>query len=113
MVHSDINEERRAHNRFKAPILWRMTRFPLPPKQVIDISQGGLRIYGDSLFEVGEQFALELLFPNKTVAACKVRVQWYARLPAKAAADYEVGLQFVDLSAESLELIQAVIGATI
>lgn len=74
-----------------------------------DASQGGLQIYVDDKLEIGKQLSLSLsLSEGKSVRTiqAKARVVWITETPQKAPKPYKAGLEFVDITAESLEFLK-------
>ena len=103
--------DRRRYHRARSAILVRpagpLTR--VAPRQVKDISLGGLRAYSDELHKVGEKLEVELAFPDGGGATCLAEVVWAEELPAGAPARYETGLRFLQIEPEDLERIAALL----
>ena len=57
----------------------------------------------------GKRFEIELLLPGETLLTCNVRVVWQRPLPDDAAAKYEAGLRFVNVSDEQLDKLAGVL----
>jgi len=72
----------------------------------IDISFGGLRIYADEAYEVGACLRLDVFFPRVAPATFATEVMWIKTLGKGAPARFELGLAFVDLTPESLDLLR-------
>lgn len=103
--------DRRRYHRARSAILVRpagpLTR--VGPRQVRDISVGGLRAYSDDLQRVGAKLEIELAFPDGGGATCLAEVVWAEALPAGAPARYELGLRFLQVEPEDLERITALL----
>lgn len=97
----------RRYRRVRADILVRpagpLTR--VAPRQVKDISLGGLRAYSDEKHKIGARLELELFFPDGGSAVCIAEVVWAEQLQNDAPARYEMGLCFVQVEPEDLERI--------
>ncbi len=63
-----------------------------------DVSAGGLRLLSDRPREKGEQLDLEMLLPDGSWLRVITKVAWSVKLDVGSAAEYEVGLRFVDLT---------------
>jgi hypothetical protein len=103
--------DRRRFHRARAPILVRpagpLTR--VAPRQVNDISVGGLRAYSDDAQALGTRLERELLLPAGSSVTCLAEVVWTEALPAGAPARFEMGLRFVEVEPEELNRIAAVL----
>ncbi len=101
----------RRYRRVRAPILVRplgpLAR--LAPRQVTDISLGGLRVLSDEPQRVGDRLEIELVFPGGGSATCTAEVVWGEALGPVAAARFEMGLRFVEVDPDDLERIAAVL----
>lgn len=74
------------------------------PQSTLDISRGGSRIYSNQLWQVGEKLKLQFFVPGNEVIS-HVRVAWIKDAQKDAPAQYEVGLQFVEISEASLNVL--------
>jgi Tfp pilus assembly protein PilZ len=70
-------------------------------RQATDVSLGGVRVYADEAPEVGDRLALELFLPDSSEAACVVEVVWIEPLPEGAPARFDVGVKYVEISAQA------------
>jgi len=103
--------DRRRYRRVRAAILVRPLG-PLArvaPRQVSDISAGGLRVYSDEKQRVGSRIEIELVFPDGGSATCTAEVVWAEELAAGEPARYEMGLRFVEVDPDDLDRIAAVL----
>ena len=108
-VTDDAN--RRRFQRVQAPVYCRPLGKPFfgPKSQPIDISTGGLRIYGDDPMSPGDRLELELFLPDETSVVCEAEVVWVDPLPADAPARFDVGLKFLHVGQADLEKLAAVL----
>lgn len=81
----------------------------MAPRQVSDISLGGLRVLADEPHRVAERMEIELVFPDGGSATCTTEVVWAEALGPTAAARYEMGLRFVEVDPDDLDRIAAVL----
>jgi hypothetical protein len=103
--------DRRRYRRARAAILVRPLG-PLArvaPREVGDISVGGLRAYSDDRQRVGARLEIELVFPDGGSASCMAEVVWVEKLPVDAPALYEMGLRFVEVDPDDVERISGVL----
>lgn len=103
--------DRRRYRRVRAAILVRPLG-PLAqvaPRQVSDISAGGLRVYADEAQRVGARIEIELVFPDGGSATCQADVVWAERLPIDSPARFEMGLRFVEVDPDDLGRIASVL----
>lgn len=80
-----------------------------PPRQVADISVGGMRAYADEEPRVGARLEIELVFPDGPTLVCKADVVWVEELFADEPAQYEMGLSFVEVAQADLDRIARVV----
>ena len=99
--------DRRRYRRVRAPILTRPAGLLslIAPRQVNDISLGGLRTYCDDPVTVGQRLEIELLFTDGGSAMLLVEVAWFDALGAGAPARFETGLRIVQVHEEDLARI--------
>ena len=96
-----MSQDRRQFPRLQAPVLCRPAGLLLrllQPRQAIDISLGGMRIFSDDPVKIGSLLELDLFLPDQTSVTSKAEVVWVEELPAGAPALYDVGLRFTELS---------------
>ena len=97
-------ENRRRFPRVKAPIFFQTPRIRDEQRPVLDVSLGGLRVYSDDPFEVGERIQLELLLPPDGVeVSALTRVAWVRRLPEGSPAIYDVGFELLIVDGDGLK----------
>ncbi|MFO0726684.1 MAG: PilZ domain-containing protein [Myxococcota bacterium] len=109
MVHVESLKNRRQFPRVKAPIYFKNTRLFSPKLPVVDIGLGGMRVYSDEQFRVGEVLDIELYLPSDQALQCTVRVAWLALLGEDGPAAFDVGLQIVEVKGNKLHLLAQVL----
>lgn len=103
-------QERRRYPRLRAPAYFRPVG-PLAAKggQLVDLGLGGVRIYSDDPMEPGLRLEIELKLPDESTLTLLSEVVWLQELPVDAPASFDVGLQFLDLTPEDVEALEAVL----
>ena len=91
---SDGRRKRRRFPRVKAPMYFREARLRTARIPIVDIGLGGLRVYSDDPFKVGERLSIEFFLPESI--RCVVRVAWIKDLENESPAKYDVGLEFLE-----------------
>ncbi len=106
-----MNDERRRFRRIQAPIYCRPAGVKLLQKrEPIDLSLGGLRIFSDERFPIGETLKLEVFATDAAPVTFTAEVVWMTELPAGAPARFDVGLKFTQLDPAGLRLLANVLG---
>jgi Tfp pilus assembly protein PilZ len=90
-------KDRREFPRLSGQVYYRIGKSQALRQRVSNISLGGLRIYSDTRWDIGEKVDLELHFPNGFSGQGKARVVWIKELPPASGSSYDVGLEFLDL----------------
>lgn len=99
-------EDRRRFPRVRAPIFFQIPRLRDEHRPVLDVSLGGLRVYSDDAFTLGERFQLELLLPpNGTEISALAQVAWIEALPPGAPARFDVGFELLIVDDDGLRLL--------
>src|SRR5207244_174995 len=80
--------------------------------QAIDISQGGLRIYGDDPMSPGDHLEIELFLPDQSTVTCEVEIVWVDPLPDGAPARFDMGLKFLHPNKADMDRRAAVLAKT-
>ena len=110
---SDFNDRRKSR-RIQAPVYCRPAGLSfLSTKsraESIDLSMGGIRVYSDLEYQVGELLRLELFVVDSPPTTFTAEVMWRDELPAGAPARFDVGLKFHDLDESGLRLLTSVLG---
>ncbi len=100
-------KEKRRFPRITAPVYYRVANSENLRQRVSNISVGGVRIYSDERYEIGQQLELELFFPNDVSGKGVARVVWIKELPPGSGPVYDVGLEFLELADEAIKEIMA------
>jgi Tfp pilus assembly protein PilZ len=111
-VAKETGSDRRKYRRIHAPVYCRPAGvdFLVRQRQPIDISMGGLRIYSDTRFEIGELLKLEFFVPDLPPTVYTAEVVWIESLPPDSAAGFDVGLKFIQLEPEAARTLMTVLG---
>ncbi len=97
-------ENRRRFPRVQAPIYFQTPRLKDEQRPVLDISLGGLRVFSDDPFEVGERIQLELLLPpDGFEVSALTRVAWVKRLPEGSPAVYDIGFELLIVDGDGMK----------
>lgn len=97
-------ENRRRFPRVQAPIYFQTPRIRDEQRPVLDVSLGGLRVFSDDPFEVGERIQLELLLPpNGREVSALTRVAWVKRLPEGSPAVYDIGFELLIVDGDGMK----------
>lgn len=104
MAEADTGQNRRKYPRFKAPLCYRRVNYFLR-KPLVNVSLSGMRIYSEDILKIGKHLELELILPDDTILTCVVKVVWQNPLPEGAEAKYDVGLQFINVPEDKLQLL--------
>jgi c-di-GMP-binding flagellar brake protein YcgR len=103
-------DDRRKYPRVNAPVFCRPIGKPLfGRRKAADVSLGGMRLFSDEAPDVGDRLKLELFVSGEEALSCSVEVVWVERLPDGSPAKFDVGVRFVELSAELRERLAAVL----
>lgn len=107
------NDERRTFRRIPAHVSVRPVSIlaRAVPRRVGDLSLGGLRCYSDEAYQPGKRLELELFFLDGKSAVVLAEVVWAEALPPGSPAPFDVGVRYLDASADSLALIRQAVQA--
>lgn len=108
MVESNKEEDRRKYHRLYIPIFYRVASFFSRREPVRNIGLGGIKIYSEEEFKIGKRLELELFLPDETSVVCTASVVWQELLPEGAVAKYENGLEFLEISPDSIQALAKV-----
>ena len=102
---------RRRYRRVRAPVLCRPIGKQLLSltKAPIDISRGGLRIFGDDAMAPGDRLEIELFLPDDTTLITEVEIVWVDKLPEGSPALFDMGLKFLNEKDAQLDRLAAVL----
>ena len=108
MTAPNNHDERRSYSRVPAHVMVRPVSIlaRAVSRRVSDVSLGGLRCYSDDEHRPGERLELELLFPDGRSALILAEVVWVEALAPGSPARFDIGMRYLDCSADSLALIR-------
>jgi c-di-GMP-binding flagellar brake protein YcgR len=101
--------ERRQFRRVMAPVFYTATKQISPKRRVSDLSLGGVRIYSDEWLDVGGRLELEFMLPDGSTVKAMAKVTWIKEMPEGEEAMYDVGMEFMELSATATEKLKTVL----
>jgi hypothetical protein len=106
MARNEAN--RRKYKRIPAPIHCRPAGedFFAQHLEPVDISLGGLRTYSDEEYRVGAFVRLDIFVSGVVPVTLSAEVMWIKTLGKGAPARFDVGLAFVDLGPDVLDVLQ-------
>lgn len=108
MEEDNSHKDRRRFPRLSSKVYYRIGKSQSLRQRVSNISLGGVRIYSDERFDIGEEVELELHFPNGFSCKGSARIVWIKELPPDSGASYDMGLEFLEFSEETIkELTEA------
>ena len=101
--------DRRRYPRIQADFLCRPAGSPLlhHRRNTADISLGGVRVFSDESFSVGDRLDLEVLMPAGRPIRCWAEVVWIVDLGADGPARHDVGLKFTDMAPADIQALAA------
>lgn len=103
------NAERRQYPRVMAPVFYTATKQISPKRRVSDLSLGGVRIFSDEQLDVGGRLELEFMLPDGSTVKAMAKVTWIKEMPEGKEAMYDVGMEFIKLSASATEKLKTVL----
>ena len=74
-----------------------------------DISLGGMCVFSDELFGVGERLDLDVLLPDGSAVRCWAEVVWARPVEGETPARWEVGLMFTDMDPADIQRLASVL----
>lgn len=101
--------DRRRYPRVEADVLSRPTGARLFHHQRYprDVSLGGMRVYSDELFSVGNRLDLDVLLPDDKPVRCWAEVVWVGELGPEGPAKFDIGLKFIDMAENDVQRLAA------
>jgi len=104
--------DRRRDRRIRAPLYCRPAgvEFLARQREPVDVSLGGVRIYSDDPLRVGELLKMEFFLPGVEPVTYTAEVVWIEPLAAGSPARFDVGLKFIQLEPDALQLLMKVLG---
>jgi len=113
MMRRNVDDDRRRFRRIRAPIYCRPAGVKLLQKRApIDVSLGGVRIFSDERFRIGETLKLEVFVTDAGPVTFTAEVVWTTDLPPDSPAKFDVGLKFTQLDPAAVKLLSEVLGPT-
>jgi Tfp pilus assembly protein PilZ len=109
MEEDNSYKDRRRFPRLSSQVYFRIGKSQSLRPRVSNISLGGVRIYNDERFDVGEEVELELHFPNGFSGKGSARVVWIKELPPDSGASYDVGLEFTKFPEDAIHELMEVL----
>jgi hypothetical protein len=105
-------QDRRKYRRIQAAVYCRPAgvRFLARHRPAVDVSLGGIRIFSDEPYRVGQLVKMEFFVVDSPPVIYTAEVVWAGPLPPGAPAKYDVGLKFIDLEPDALKLLTSVLG---
>lgn len=79
-------------------------------RKVIDVGLGGMRVYSDEPFEIGQRMEVDLfLSDGDDYVTCLTEVVWQREIPGGEPAEFDVGLRFLDVPTAARAMLQTLI----
>jgi len=105
---STQDDERRQYPRVAAPMYCRPARRRLlRRRKVIDVGLGGMRVYSDDPFALGDRLEIDLLSAEgDDFVTCLTEVVWIRELGSDAPAKFDVGLRFLEIPSAARTMIE-------
>jgi hypothetical protein len=102
--------ERRQYRRIQAPVYCRPGGLLARGREAVDISLGGVRVYSDDRYRVGELVKMECFAEGCAAFTYTAEVVWIEELAPGSPAHFDVGLKFVELAPLALEALASLLG---
>jgi hypothetical protein len=111
-VAANDHDDRRKYRRLRAAVYCRPAgvEFLARQREPVDISLGGVRIFSDDELKVGKLLKMEFFLADVPPVTYTAEVVWVERLPAGSPARFDVGLKFIQLEPDALQLLTKVLG---
>ncbi len=103
--------KKRRFPRLKTPVFYRPSNVFGTSCQASDLSLGGIRVYSNKPLKEKQLLDIELSLPSGKSIQAVTRVVWIKGLPPGSRALYDVGLEFVNLSADALDQLRSILDA--
>ena len=106
------DRDRRKYRRIRAALYCRPAgiEFINRQREPVDVSLGGVRIFSDDELRIGELLKMEFFLADVPPVTYTAEVVWIERLPDGAPARFDVGLKFIQLEPDALQLLSKVLG---
>jgi len=102
-----MSSEHREFPRLNANVYCRPSRLDRVKRNVQNISHGGVRVYSDVSYRLGEILNLELFQEDGNIVEFTAKVIWILPLEDSMDASYDVGLEFCKISTEAKQLLDS------
>jgi len=102
-----MSNENREFPRLNANVYCRPSRLERVKRNVQNISHGGVRVYSDVSYRLGEMLNLELFQDDGNIVKFTAKVIWIQPLEESMGAAYDVGLEFTKISSEAKALLDS------
>jgi len=107
---SDKSElKKRRFPRVKTPVYYRPASISGTSRQTSNISLGGVRIHSNKPLKEGQALEVELFLPSGQSIVALAKVVWVKTLPPGSDTLYDVGLEFINLPADAVHKLKAVL----
>lgn len=79
-------------------------------RKVVDVGLGGMRVYSDDAFAMGDRLEIDLLSADgDDFVTCLTEVVWIREIEGGSPALYDVGLRFLEIPAAARAMIEALV----
>lgn len=76
-------------------------------RKVVDVGLGGMRVYSDDPFALGDRLEIDLLRADgDDFVTCLTEVVWIREIEGGKPASYDVGLRFLEIPADARAMIE-------
>jgi Tfp pilus assembly protein PilZ len=108
LVSTNEDDDRRQFPRVAAPMYCRPARRRLlRRRQVVDVGLGGMRVYSDDPYALGDKLEIDLFSADgDDYVTCLTEVLWIREIPGGTPARYDVGLRFLEIPATARAMIE-------
>lgn len=107
MLQSKI--ERRRYPRLEVPVLFRTSKIEDDSAPTSNLGLGGVRIFSNRYLKKGKRQEIVLCFPEGKSITVTVQVVWLKVLPPGSSAAFDIGLEFIDLPPEAIDVLKEVL----
>jgi c-di-GMP-binding flagellar brake protein YcgR len=76
-------------------------------RQVVDVGLGGMRVYSDDAYALGDKLEIDLLGADgEDFVTCLTEVVWLREIAGGQPARYDVGLRFLEIPPSARAMIE-------
>jgi len=101
-----MTAERRKYRRIHAPVYCRPADFPVRQRPA-NISMGGVRIYSEVAFEIGDVVTLEFFRADLPPLLYTAEVVWTGK---GTDSTFDIGLKFIELETDAAKVLMSLLG---